>query len=78
LIIHLSQLEGHLPRQPNTNPRDHVNVIDIRHEELMESPVRSAQETTPISISARTKGTKEEESLGSNKAINPSFPVHPY
>jgi len=38
-VSHLSRPQGHLPGQPEINPKSHINAISMMGEGLEESPV---------------------------------------
>jgi len=48
-MSHLSWPQGHLPSQPNTNPRGHVNALSAVREGVEESLVMVLQEVTSVS-----------------------------
>jgi len=54
-VSHLSRPQGHLPSQPETNPRGHVNAISTVREGLEESPVMVLQEKVSVPDSVRTE-----------------------
>jgi len=53
-ISHLSRPQGHLPGQPETNPRGHINALSTVGEGLEESAMMILLETVPVPDSAGT------------------------
>ena len=70
-VSHLSQPHGHLPSQPETNPRGHVNAISAIGEGLEESPVMVLQEVVPAPDFVGIERKKKEENLSSPGDPNP-------
>ena len=77
-VSHLSQPQGHLPSQPETNPRGHTNAISTIGKGLEETPMRVLQEVTPVPDSAGTEGKKKEENLSFVGDLSPPPPVRTY
>ena len=78
-VSHLSRPHGHLPSQPETNPKGHVNAITSVGEGFEESPVMVLQEIASDPLSARVGEEREEDKgLGSTGTPSPSPPIRPY
>jgi len=77
-VSHLSRPLGHLPGQPETNPRCHVNVISTMREGLEESPAMVLQEVVLIPDSAGIEWKKKEENLSSVGDPSHTPPAHTY
>jgi len=78
-VSHLSRPQAHLPSQPETNPKGHVNAITAVGEGFGESPVMVLQEVTSAPDSPGAgEGKKEAESLSSTEKPSPSPPIRPY
>ena len=45
-VSHLSRPPGHLPGQPETNPKGHINAITLRSGKELESPYMSKSQDT--------------------------------
>ena len=71
-VSHLSRPQGHLPSQPETKPRGHVNGMPMMGERLEESPVMVLQGAVSIPDSVGTEGKKRKESLSSVGETGPS------
>jgi len=79
-VSHLSQPQGYLSGQPETNPRGHPNAISTMGEGLKESPVIVLLEIAPVLDSAGIQGKKREENLSSagEPSPPPPPPTHTY
>ena len=77
-VSDLSRPQGHLPSQPETNLRGHVNVISAMGEGLEESPLMVLQEVVPIPHSGGTGGKKREENLSFSGETSHPLPTRPY
>ena len=78
-VSHLSRPHGHLPSQPETNPKGHINAITSVGEGFKESPVMVLQKIASDPISARVgEERKEDKGLGSTGTPSPSPPIRPY
>jgi len=78
-VSHLSRPQGHLPSQPETNPRGHVNAISAMGEGLEESPVMVLQEVVPVLDFVGTERKKKEENhLSSAGDPSPPPPARTY
>ena len=78
-VSHLSRPHGHLPSQPETNPKGHVNAITLVGEGFEESPVMVLQEVVSDPNSAREgEERKRDESLISTGTPSPSLLIRPY
>ena len=77
-VSHLSRPQGHLPSQPETNPRGHVNAVSTVRDGLEESPVMVLQETVSVPDSVGTDGQQEERRLSPIEMASPAPPMRPY
>jgi len=53
-VSHLSRPQGHLPGQPKTNPKGHINAISVMGEGFEESLVMVLQEIVAVPDSVGT------------------------
>jgi len=77
-VSHLSQPQGHLPAQPKTNPRCHVNAISTMRDGLDEILVMVLQETISVPDSVGTEGQQKEEKLSPIEMVSPAPLIPPY
>jgi len=77
-VSHLSRPQGHLPGQPETNPRGHVNGISTVRDGLEESPVMILQETASVLDSVGTKGQQKEMRFSPIETVSHAPPIHSY
>ena len=68
-VNHLSRPQGHLPGQPETNPKGHINAVSVMGEGLEKSPVMVLQEMVAVPKSVGTTEQNEEEGLSSNTCL---------
>jgi len=79
LVNHLCRPQGHLPGQPETNPKEYINVVSVIGEGLEESPVMVIQETVTVPKFIGTDEQREEESLRcKGEVCYPSPVARPY
>jgi len=77
-VSHLSRPQGHLPSQPETNPRGQVNAISAIGEGLKKIPVMVLPEEVPFPHSGGIGGTKREEKPSSTGETSHSLIARPY
>ena len=77
-VSHLSRPQGHLPGQPETHPRGHVNAISTVRDGLEESPVMVLQETVSIPDSIGTERQQKEGRSIPIEMESPAPPIRPY
>ena len=78
-VNHLSRPQGHLPGQPETNPKGHINGMSVIEEGLEESPVMVIQEIVAVPESVGTDEQREEESLRYKREVSyPPEIARPY
>jgi len=78
LVSRLSRPQGHLPGQPETNPRGHVNAVSTVRDDLEESPVMVLQEAVSAPVSV---GTERHQTEGRSTPVemeSPAPPICPY
>jgi len=73
-VSNLSRPQSHLPGQPETNPRGHVNAVFGVGEVFEESPMMFLQESVSIPDSIGADVQKEEGKLNSIEKVNPMPP----
>jgi len=62
-VSSLSQPQRQLPGQPEANPRVHINVVCMRDEGFVESPVMVLQEVAIVPIFVGTTKLKKDGAL---------------
>jgi len=77
-VSHLSRPQGHLPSQPETNPRGHINAISSIGEGLEESPVMVLQEVVTVPHSGGKERAKREENPNSIGKTSHPLPARAY
>ena len=77
-VSRLSRPQGHLPGQPETNLRGHVNAVSTVRDDLEESPVMVLQEAVSAPVSVGTERHQSEGRLTPVEMESPAPPIHPY
>jgi len=75
-VNHLSWPQGHLPGQPETNPKGHINVVSVMGESLEKSHVMVLQEMVAVPKSVGTTEQNEKEGLSSNRKSTSTAHLH--